>query len=284
VCQGCGVVFDALYYIQKYYGYESIKEVLQIYQHLDDSFKNPRNKFLMEAEAGTTELLNVLNSTLKLKRKIIAWNGSLPARTKLHTRFIQKARHLPTDVIELFDLRYDMQNNRVGIPIVFQGQMIGLQWRNFQKDEKDQYYIVQKGKVKKQAKYYIESGTPKSTILFGFDQAKEHIIKNNEVIVVEGAYCCMSAHAKGFPQTVATLGAQMSEAQASILTKYTSNVTFCYDDDAAGREGVLQAMITLGEGIKCKVIPLCDNKDVYDMTQEEFARAYQCAKEEDYDE
>ncbi len=279
-CHGCGVTVDAVGYIKAYYGFKTMGEVQHLFKHI--KLKDKSREFLNAVEQGTGRLLEVLSAASKLKKKILAWNGCLPSRSKLHKRLIQKHRPISSELIEQFDLRYDILNKRVGFPLIFNGQILGVQWRNFQVDEAGKYYIVLRGKKKVQAKYYIESGTPKSSILFGWDYAKTHIIEANEVIVTEGVYCALSAIEKGFKNTVATFGCRMSEEQADLIRGITSNVVLCYDDDKAGRDGVVKVMIMLGEGISVKVVPLLAGRDVYDMSKKEFRKLYRRAKNELY--
>lgn len=81
----------------------------------------------------------------------------------------------------------------------------------------------------------------KGNLLFNFHLAKNHIRKENEVIIFEGYMDVLAAHQAGIKNTVATLGTALSNNQAKLLTRYVDSVIICYDGDDAGMNASYEA-------------------------------------------
>ena len=82
----------------------------------------------------------------------------------------------------------------------------------------------------------------------------------------------MAAHDKGFPNTVCSFGANLSERQAEQLLNLSRNIYLCYDNDTAGRKGAYNAMLELGRDAEVKLIAMPKGKDVYDLAADEFKK------------
>ena len=75
----------------------------------------------------------------------------------------------------------------------------------------------------------------KSETLFGIDQAKHAIRRENQVILVEGYFDQMRAVQHGIDHVVATCGTALTAKQAGILRNHAETVILVFDSDPAGR-------------------------------------------------
>lgn len=93
---------------------------------------------------------------------------------------------------------------------------------------------------------YINSPTTslfnKSQVLYGIEQAGGPIRKLGEAVLVEGYLDVITAHQFGFANTVACLGTAVTPAQLGLLRRYTSQVVFALDADAAGQQATLRGL------------------------------------------
>jgi len=98
-------------------------------------------------------------------------------------------------------------------------------------------------------KYLNTPETPvyhKSSVLYGLDLARKDIVKNREVIVVEGYTDVMACHIAGFRTAVATCGTAFGEEHIKIINRMLgqsqdpASVVFTFDPDAAGQKAALK--------------------------------------------
>ena len=83
----------------------------------------------------------------------------------------------------------------------------------------------------------------KSNILFGLNNAKDHI--ENECIIVEGYMDVFAAHSEDFRNVVACMGTSVTKEQLELISKYTDKVILCLDSDIAGRRSSVNNLIKL---------------------------------------
>lgn len=81
----------------------------------------------------------------------------------------------------------------------------------------------------------------KSQLLYNFDLAKNHIRKQNSVIIFEGYMDVIAAYQAEVKNGVATLGTALSNHQAKLLNRYAEEVILCYDADDAGMQATYDA-------------------------------------------
>lgn len=86
-------------------------------------------------------------------------------------------------------------------------------------------------------KYKYSSNCKKELFSFGLNKAKEHILKKDCVICVEGQFDCMSLNDKGIYNVVAMGWANISKFQLFQLNRYTENIILLFDNDEAGIKG-----------------------------------------------
>ncbi|MGI6217687.1 MAG: DNA primase [Coriobacteriales bacterium] len=93
-------------------------------------------------------------------------------------------------------------------------------------------------------KYINTSNCPlfsKRNNLFGIDFAKSAIVNNDTSIVVEGYTDVIAMHGAGFENTVATLGTALTPQHVKLLTRFSANVIYLFDGDAAGQHAADRA-------------------------------------------
>jgi len=87
----------------------------------------------------------------------------------------------------------------------------------------------------------------KSEILFGLNNSRKSISKENSVILVEGYFDVISMFQSGVENVVAISGTALSEIQAKLLARYTKSAFISLDGDAAGQaatERCIEVLLT----------------------------------------
>ena len=147
---------------------------------------------------------------------------------------------------------YDMFRGRLIIPILdVNGKVIGFGGRTMEKDGHPKYINSP------------ESGIfRKRSTLYGLNQAKTAIHKENMVIVVEGYFDVIALHQAGVRNVVSTLGTAITEDHLIRLKRYTENVTLMLDGDEAGVKSVLRLLPLVAETeVDCQVAALPEDQD-----------------------
>lgn len=115
------------------------------------------------------------------------------------------------------------------------------------------------------AKYINSPQTPiyeKGRHFYGFNLAKDAIIKKDAVVIVEGYFDMMLPYQEGLDNIVASLGTALTSEQAKLIKRYTNNVIMVYDGDDAGQLATLRSLdIFLEEDIEVKVVGLPKGHD-----------------------
>lgn len=115
----------------------------------------------------------------------------------------------------------------------------------------------------------------KHQVLYGLHQAREHIIRQQYVIVVEGQMDCVALHQAGFCNTVAISGTALSPEQIGLLRRICNVIVFALDTDKAGQAALLRsAELALAEGMEAMGIDLPDGKDPDSYIQAHGAEAF----------
>jgi DNA primase len=94
------------------------------------------------------------------------------------------------------------------------------------------------------AKYYNSPESPiyrKRETVFGLFQARQAVREQDRCVVVEGNFDVLSLHAQGLRHVVAPLGTAFTAEQAKQIARYTRQVTFLFDGDAAGQRATAAA-------------------------------------------
>ena len=102
----------------------------------------------------------------------------------------------------------------------------------------------------------------KGEVLYGLGWARNHIRRNESVLVVEGFMDVVSLAAVDIRNVVAPLGTALTQSHARLLKRYTSQVRLLFDSDPAGLRATFRAADTLlGEGLHASVVTLPDGED-----------------------
>lgn len=102
----------------------------------------------------------------------------------------------------------------------------------------------------------------KSRTLYGLFQARDTVRKNDQLIVVEGYADCLMLHQHGLTQTVASSGTAFTLDQATLIKRYTQNVTLVYDGDSAGIHAAERGgAIMIQSGLQTKIVVLPASHD-----------------------
>ena len=108
----------------------------------------------------------------------------------------------------------------------------------------------------------------KGKMLYGLNRSRNAIRRADRALVVEGYFDALRLFAAGIEEVVAPLGTAMTEAQATLLKRYSSNVFLLYDSDAAGLKATFRAGDELlRQGFAVRVVTLPDGEDPDTYTQ-----------------
>lgn len=137
-----------------------------------------------------------------------------------------------------------------------------------------------------QAKYINSSESPvytKGKTIYGLDKAKMAIKEADLAIFVEGNMDVIACHQAGFKNVVATSGTAITEDQLKILSRYTSEIAFCFDSDTAGEAAMKKAVqLALKNDINSKIIampePFKDPDEAISADPKNWQRAIELAK------
>lgn len=129
------------------------------------------------------------------------------------------------------DKRYDRFRDRVMFPIRnVKGECIGFGGR-----------VLGEGTPK----YLNSPETPvfsKGRELYGLYEARNALREHGYVLVTEGYMDVVALAQLGFPNAVATLGTACTTDHVQKLFRFTDNVVFSFDGDAAGRRAARKAL------------------------------------------
>lgn len=96
----------------------------------------------------------------------------------------------------------------------------------------------------------------KGNYLFNLNKAKQSILDDDCVIVVEGQFDCIKAYECGIKNVVALGCAAMTMYQFSLLLRYSKNIFLLLDNDEAGLRGGNQIIAKFGKHAKINKILL----------------------------
>ena len=144
---------------------------------------------------------------------------------------------------------YDVFRNRVIIPIIdIRGNVIAFGGRVL--DDSKPKYVNTSDTVVFQ----------KSRNLFALNFAKAKAA--DELLLCEGYMDVIAMHQAGFTNAVAALGTSFTEEHATLIARYTSNVTLLFDADGAGQKAAKRAIDILRKtGVHIRVVNIPDGKD-----------------------
>ena len=178
------------------------------------------------------------------------WNNFEDAALKqgYKAEFLDKAGL----VIQKENRRYDRFRGRVMFPVHdLSGRVVAFGARTLKKDDKPKYLNSPETEV-----YH------KSRVLYGIYQAKQHIRKQDECLLVEGYTDVISMHQAGVENVVSSSGTSLTESQIKLIKRFTDNITVLYDGDTAGIKASLRGIdLILEQGMNVKAVNLPEGED-----------------------
>lgn len=146
----------------------------------------------------------------------------------------------------------DLFLNRIMFPLYdLSGNVVAFSGRIYNMKDSSKYINTKETSIFK-----------KGNLLYNYHNAREHLKKNDYVIIMEGFMDVIRASTVGINNCVATMGTAFTKEQASIIRKMTDNVILCFDGDKAGEDATISAIKVLeGIGINPKIIRLEDDLD-----------------------
>lgn len=158
--------------------------------------------------------------------------GLAPNNVDALYKVLKDANYLELDMIDVGLIGhndkgyYDIFSKRIMFPITDEmGNIIGFSGRIFNNNDPNQPKYVNT----KETFLY-----KKGSVLYHLDLAKQEILRKKRVILHEGQMDVIAATSAGFKEAICSMGTALTEAQALVLKKYSSQAIICYDGDKAG--------------------------------------------------
>lgn len=111
----------------------------------------------------------------------------------------------------------------------------------------------------------------KSDVLYGLNQSKQAISKQNLCLLVEGYMDVIALHQAGIEHVVSSSGTALTTAQIKLIKRLTQNVTILFDGDAAGIRASFRSIdLLLAQGMNIRILLFPDGHD-----PDSFAKAHE---------
>lgn len=286
-CFGCGESGDVISFLQKIEGL-TFPEALKILADRAGVEIESRPKEVVQRERSEKEKIYHINLIAAKFFKQVLWSQSGESALKylkdrgLSDKTIEtmKIGFAPSgDALANYYGRHGYKYNdtalaghperfshRIMFPIVDRmNQVIGFSGRIFEQD-------LPKG-VSPHPKYLNTPETAvfhKSRTLYGLNLAKDAMRKQKSIVVVEGQMDVAASHEAGVENVVASSGTALTQEHLKILSRYTPNVIFAFDEDEAGQKAAHQAVQTALElSLEPKLIKIEKYKDVGELVQQD---------------
>ena len=102
----------------------------------------------------------------------------------------------------------------------------------------------------------------KSKILYGLNNSKNEIVKNDNCYIVEGYTDVIRFHQKGIKNVVSSSGTALTSGQINIIRRLTKNITMLFDSDNAGVNATIRSIdMILSEGMNVNICLFPENED-----------------------
>lgn len=118
--------------------------------------------------------------------------------------------------------------------------------------------------IREQGKYKLPKGFRKDVVLFNLHRARA-LGQERGLVLVEGYFDVLKLFEAGFPNTVAAMGSDLSDAQAELLATAAKEVIVFFDGDEAGRKGAAEVMAKLEGKVLLRVVRLPEGTSPGDL-------------------
>jgi DNA primase len=136
-------------------------------------------------------------------------------------------------------------------------------------------------------KYLNSPETPvfnKSKTLYGINLAKESMIRNRKVLLMEGYTDVIMAHQYGIDWSIAVLGTALTRDHVRLLRRYCDKAILVFDADTAGQKSSERNLdIFIEEDFDVNVVLLPENYDPYDFLVKNGRQSFLEQVEKAYD-
>lgn len=272
-CFGCGVGGDAIKFVQDIEHVEFIDAVQKIADFYNFELEREEGDF----KKNNFEILEILNKFYKrnfdlnqtaksyIKSRGIYDNSAekfqigFAPDSKTSIDFLKSKNIDLNDALEVGVVAKDKDFyarfiNRITFPIFStSGKIVGFGGRTIS-NHPAKYINSPQSKI-----------FNKSSLLYGYNFAKDEIYKKSEIIVVEGYLDVIMLHQAGFKNAVATLGTALTSEHLPLLKKANPKLILAYDGDSAGVAAALKASKFVANSFDGGVIIFRDNLDPADM-------------------
>jgi DNA primase len=117
--------------------------------------------------------------------------------------------------------------------------------------------------------------------IFGLNITKDAIRREAQAIIVEGEFDVLSCFQNGVGNVIAVKGTALTEAQVTLLARFTQKITFCFDADNAGQEAIKRSLVVVEKkGLSPTVIEIPGQKDPDEAITENPAAFKKAVKED----
>lgn len=147
---------------------------------------------------------------------------------------------------------YDIYRDRIMFPLWdINGKTIGFSGRIYEGNDQSKYINTMETDIFK-----------KGCLLYNYDNARESILKNDQIIIVEGFMDVIRLYTIGVYNVVASMGTAITSDQVNLIRKLTKNVILMFDGDSAG-EKATNSFVEVSKNIDfdIKIIRLEENLD-----------------------
>ena len=284
-CFGCGASGDAIKFLTEHDHLTFIEALSKLAQaaniEMPDSTK--KNDTTYNLFISNKKAADFYNKTLKSNNDANAYlskrdinqamietfqiglaNDSWDDLTKMFTKdkIIENALEAGL-LIKSNNKIYDRFRNRIMFPIRNStGNIIGFGGRIFNQQDGAKYLNSPETKL-----------FHKSYELYGLYESKKSISQEDKVLIVEGYTDVIGLHNSGIKNCVATLGTAFTKFHFKKITRYTNNISFCFDGDVAGKSAAWKAINNclpeLKDGVQLSLIFLPEGSDPDTFVKEE---------------
>jgi len=285
-CFGCGKSGDAFTWVMEKEGMtfpEALRVLAQragvtlAFEQIEHREERERLRATLDTTADFYQQIFLKTTPAKVARDYLLGRGL--SQKSIEDWRIGFVPHAGTPLIEKAKARGVTTNDLVQTGIIAQGQR-GYYERFFGRvifplTDMHGSVVGLAGRILKEdpnrpaAKYINSPETTlyrKSRILYGLDKARDTIRKEDLIIVVEGYTDVMASHQAGVTNAVATSGTALTEEHLQIIKRFTENVAFAFDGDAAGSEATRRAIdMAISAGFAVTTVLLPNGMDPADL-------------------
>lgn len=198
--------------------------------------KNKLKQYVDSYSDDVSDIIGIHEGAETEEQEVFLDTAISKYRRRTHGYFI--SRGFKKETLEYLEMGFlsgdtkDPMNNRCVFPVRnVKGELIGWTGRTILKDTNtEKWYHAPKKKFKK------------TFCLYNIDKALPYITEAGEVHVVESVANLMRLLESGRYNVVATLGAGISRHQMDLLLFYANRITFWYDWDRGGFDGIKLAL------------------------------------------